>query len=62
MYVLEILDNWAKLQEREVGKSPEKSRFAKNYDFTEKSKKLVKQPEFLQNSAVKSDKPKFKFK
>lgn len=56
MYVLEILDNWAKLQEREEGKSPKESRFAKIYDLTEDPKKLIKQKEFLRNSAEKKDK------
>nr|MDO8081644.1 hypothetical protein [Candidatus Freyarchaeota archaeon] len=60
MYVLELLDNWANLQEREEGRRPEKSRFAKIYDEKEGSEKLIKQREFSRNSTIKIDKSKFK--
>ncbi len=60
MYVLEILDKWANLQEREEGKSTKKSRFAKNYDLIEDSEKLIKKQEFFRKSTVKTDKYKFK--
>ena len=58
MYVLEILDNWANLQEKEEERSPEKSRFAKIYDEKEGSKKLIKQEEFSRNSTKRADESK----
>ncbi len=56
MFVLEILDNWANLQEREGGRSTKKSRFAKICDLTDNSEKLVGQKEFLKNSTRKRKK------
>jgi hypothetical protein len=60
MYVLEILDNWANLQEKEEEKSPEKSRFAKIYYEKEDSKELIKQEEFSRNSTKRVDESKLK--
>jgi hypothetical protein len=60
MYVLEILDNWANLQDREEEKRPEKSRFAKIYDEKEGSEKLTKQEEVSQNSTIRIDESKLK--
>lgn len=56
MYVLELLDSWANLQEREEGGRLEKSRFAKIYDEKEDVEKLIKQREIPRNSTIKTDK------
>ncbi|MHA1208855.1 MAG: hypothetical protein ACTSSA_05565 [Candidatus Freyarchaeota archaeon] len=59
MYVLEILDNWAKLQEAEG--SSGKSRFVRMTDGTGKTEKVIKHREFLRNSAlIKKEKCRFK--
>ncbi|WXG41301.1 MAG: hypothetical protein WED07_11145 [Candidatus Freyarchaeum deiterrae] len=60
MYILEILDNWANLQEREERRNPKKSRFEKIYDEKEGSEKLIEQGEFSRNSTLIVDKPKLK--
>jgi hypothetical protein len=56
MYVLELLDSWANLQEREEGRKLEKSRFAKIYDEKKGAERLIKKRETPPNSTIKIDK------
>ncbi|MEM2144365.1 MAG: hypothetical protein QW279_03320 [Candidatus Jordarchaeaceae archaeon] len=60
MYVLELLDNWAKLQERKEERKPEKSIFEKDYYEKEGSRKPIKQQELSRNSTIKPDESRFK--
>lgn len=60
MYVLELLDNWAKLQERKEERNPEKSIFEKDYYKKEDSRKSIKRQELSRNSNIKPDESRFK--
>lgn len=60
MYVLELLDNWAKLQERKEERKPEKSIFEKDYYEKEGSRKQTKRQELSRNSTMKPNDSRFK--
>ncbi len=50
MYVLEILDKWAALQDRAEGKKSDKNKHVKVFEEIESSGEVIRRREFLRKT------------